>query len=62
MYVCICKQVDENKLQEAFQAGYRDLHSLGAELGLGTKCGSCRNFARELIKELDAPGDDAAQP
>ena len=52
MYVCICKQVTESKLLEAIKAGHRDVDALGAELGLGTQCGSCRNFTRELIETL----------
>ncbi len=52
MYVCICKQVTESKILEAVKAGHRDVDALGAELGLGTKCGTCRNFTRELIETL----------
>lgn len=52
MYVCICKQVTESKILEAVQAGHQDVDALGAELGLGTQCGSCRNFTRELIETL----------
>ena len=62
MYVCICKKVTESKILEAVRAGHRDVDALGAELGVGTQCGSCRNFTRELIETLPVIASDNPRP
>lgn len=62
MYVCICKQVTESKILEAVEAGHRDVDALGTQLGLGTKCGTCRNFTQELIEQLPLIASDQACP
>ncbi len=62
MYVCICKQVTESKILEAVEAGHRDIDSLGATLGLGTECGTCRNFTSELIATIPVITSDRSSP
>lgn len=62
MYVCLCKQLTDHHILEAYEAGHRDLDSLKDELGLGTNCGSCKNFTRDLISEIADAGVESFKP
>ena len=63
MYVCLCNGITDRQLVEAaadlaFQSGTGDL-SLFAEqvadqLGAGLRCGSCRDFAIDLVERAAA--------
>ena len=59
MYVCICKQVSDSKVLEAYEQGHKDLDALTSQLGLGTGCGACRNYTRELLDEIKTSGTDS---
>jgi len=49
MYICLCKGITENQIQQAVKNG-SDYRSLREELGLGTECGSCGSCAKNLVK------------
>ena len=51
MYVCLCHAVKDAHIRQAVAAGVDDVEQLGEELGVGTGCGSCRDFAQSLIDE-----------
>ena len=51
MYVCICNAITDSQIREAARGGIEDLWGLQAELGVATRCGSCRNAASEILRE-----------
>ena len=51
MYVCVCQAVRDAEIRQAVAAGVDDVEQLADELGVGTGCGSCREFAQTLIEE-----------
>ena len=57
MYVCLCQAVKDTEVRQAVASGVEDVDQLAEELGVGTGCGSCRDFAQALIDEC--VGDDS---
>lgn len=54
MYVCVCNAIKATEIHEALDQGCTSVEAVAAELGLGTGCGTCVEFARTLIEnELD---------
>ena len=51
MYVCICKAVSDGEIKSAVAEGVTDLESLSEKLGVGTGCGTCREFTHEIIQQ-----------
>ena len=51
MYVCLCQAVKDADVRQAVAAGAEDVEQLADELGVGTGCGTCREFAQALIDE-----------
>ena len=51
MYVCLCQAVKEAEVRQAVASGVNDVEQLAEHLGVGTGCGSCRDFAEALIEE-----------
>jgi len=51
MYVCICNAITDRQIRKAAESGVRDLWGLQAELGVATKCGSCKETAAEILRE-----------
>ena len=51
MYVCLCQAVKEVEVRQAIAAGAEDVEQLAEQLGVGTGCGCCRNFAQFLLDE-----------
>jgi bacterioferritin-associated ferredoxin len=52
MYICICHGVTESQIREAVQAGAGDMDTLSAELGIGTRCGTCVCATQSLLEEV----------
>jgi bacterioferritin-associated ferredoxin len=52
MYICICQGVTESRIREAIHDGIEDLDGLSAELGVGTRCGTCVCAAESLLEEV----------
>ena len=61
MYVCICKQISDNHVVEAWEAGHRDLEAIASETGLGSGCGSCRVYTKEMLQDLAATGSERSK-
>ncbi len=58
MYVCICQSIKEKDLHQAYHEGRQSIEKLLQVLGLGTGCGMCADFARQLLqKEQEKNGD-----
>lgn len=51
MIVCICKRVNSAEIRAAVQRGAADVTEVSRELGLGTGCGRCVEFAERMIQQ-----------
>ena len=51
MYVCICEAVTEKQINEAAEAGVKDLWGLRKELGVAVGCGSCKEMASKILRK-----------
>jgi len=49
MYVCICNAVTENMIRAAAADGVASLDELGRKTGCAGGCGSCAEFAEEVL-------------
>ncbi len=50
MFVCICKQVTDRQIEEAVNNGAASFSDVQSELGVATKCGECKNHARQCMR------------
>jgi bacterioferritin-associated ferredoxin len=50
MITCICRNVSENRIIRAIEAGYT-FEELQMDLGVCVRCGCCRMAIESLIKE-----------
>lgn len=60
MYVCLCQAVKEADVRQAVASGVDDVEQLAEHLGVGTGCGSCRDFAQALIDDCAEDGNTQA--
>lgn len=51
MYVCICRQVTDNQLREFCRDRDASMAEVRAELGVGSDCGRCGKYARQIVSE-----------
>ena len=51
MYVCLCKGVTDTQVRQAVEEGHDTMRKLNKTLGVGSQCGRCACFAKELIRE-----------
>ena len=51
MIVCVCKRINTAQIRDAVQRGVADLPGVTRELGLGTGCGRCIEFAERMITQ-----------
>jgi len=51
MYVCICKAISDSDIKEAVARGAETLSDIQTSLGAATGCGTCADFAREVIND-----------
>jgi len=51
MYVCICKGITEKQIKSSVSEGASSVRDLYQNLALGSQCGKCVSFARQLISE-----------
>jgi bacterioferritin-associated ferredoxin len=51
MYVCLCKSVTDTEIEQELQAGANSLCDLQRRLGVGTQCGGCCSYARDMVAE-----------
>lgn len=49
MFVCVCNGITERQIREAVHDGACSLNELGARLGLASGCGTCAEFANEVL-------------
>lgn len=51
MIVCVCHGVSDRHIKAAIRDGATTVEALGAELGVATGCGCCREACGDLIAE-----------
>ena len=51
MFVCVCNGVTDRDIHRALDNGDRNFRQVSASLGVASQCGSCEEFAREIISE-----------
>jgi bacterioferritin-associated ferredoxin len=56
MYVCLCAGITDKQIEQAARSGARTVEALGAELGVGTVCGCCRDAAACIAERAVAGG------
>lgn len=60
MYVCICKQVKERDIVDAAENGANHIREVRECTGLGTQCGKCARYAKEVFREAQAKAQEMA--
>ena len=55
MIICLCKNVNSQQLKECLQRGM-SLDDISEEMGLGTGCGGCLEYACNMIERESARG------
>jgi bacterioferritin-associated ferredoxin len=59
MYICICNAVTERQVRECAGRGCQSLDQLAFETGLGVGCGRCKEFASDLLEDLQCEAQTA---
>ena len=50
MYVCICHSITDKDIENSINEGAQNLQDLQALTGCATGCGSCAEYAQEIIE------------
>ena len=51
MIVCVCNNISDREIRQAADLGISSVAELHRELGVGTMCGKCVSYAREVLNE-----------
>ncbi len=51
MIVCVCNNISDREIRQAIDLGISSVAELYRELGVGTVCGTCVSYAREVLNE-----------
>jgi bacterioferritin-associated ferredoxin len=51
MIVCVCNNISDREIRQAVDLGLSSMSDLYKELGVGTCCGKCVSYAREVMNE-----------
>jgi bacterioferritin-associated ferredoxin len=58
MIVCVCNNISDREIRQAVDLGLTSMADLYKELGVGTCCGKCVSYARQVMHEhLDSKTD-----
>jgi bacterioferritin-associated ferredoxin len=49
MIVCVCNNISDREIRQAVDLGITSMAELHQELGVGTCCGKCVSYAREVL-------------
>jgi len=49
MIICVCKRVNSAQVKQALNEGVTEVGELSEQLGLGTGCGRCVEFTKQMI-------------
>jgi bacterioferritin-associated ferredoxin len=65
VYICICHAVTDRDVRACIEEGACTMRELRAALRVGTQCGKCGCYVREILKEqsgAESTGLDAVSP
>jgi bacterioferritin-associated ferredoxin len=51
MIVCVCNNISDREIRQAVDLGLTSMADLYKELGVGTCCGKCVSYARQVMNE-----------
>lgn len=51
MIICVCHRVSDRQIACAVRDGCASFEELQSELGVATRCGACRDCARETFDQ-----------
>ncbi|PTU75814.1 bacterioferritin-associated ferredoxin [Pseudomonas mangrovi] len=51
MYVCLCQGVTDGQIKDAIYEGCCSYRDVRETLGVGTQCGKCACFAKQVVRE-----------
>lgn len=51
MYVCLCQGVTDGQIKDAIYEGCCSYREVRETLGVGTQCGKCACFAKQVVRE-----------
>jgi bacterioferritin-associated ferredoxin len=51
MIVCVCNNISDREIREAVELGIDSMADLYKQLGVGTVCGTCVSYARQVMNE-----------
>ncbi len=51
MYICICKAVTVDEVEEVVESGFHEFHEVQARSKACTDCGTCRFKLQRLISD-----------
>ena len=54
MFVCVCNGITERQIREEIVRGASTLAELTAALGIASGCGTCADYARQLLEASPA--------
>jgi bacterioferritin-associated ferredoxin len=54
MHICVCHQINEQKIEDAYANGAVSLDDLAQTLGLGSQCGRCLIAAVDKLNKIKA--------
>lgn len=49
MIVCVCNNISDREIRQAVDLGITSVAGLRKQLGVGTMCGTCVSYAREVL-------------
>ncbi|MEM7171381.1 MAG: (2Fe-2S)-binding protein [Pseudomonadota bacterium] len=61
MYVCMCNGYRDSEIREVAEQGVACAHKVYAALGNGPQCGSCLEYAQEIIDMAQSVAAVAAE-
>jgi bacterioferritin-associated ferredoxin len=60
MIVCVCHAVTDKQIRNCARLGCTSVEALSFELGVGTQCGCCKEFAAQVLAEEHGTAGRAA--
>lgn len=58
MYICICKAVTDEQLEQLMAQGCRNIRDLQRKCKVGADCGCCLQYVRDMISSQDPTRED----